>query len=532
MTHFDPIKFPARAAALAVLLIFTAAKAQEAQDAEQAGEETLQPIRIDDPRYDDEAEPPEEQFDDLVFDTESGSYRLIDDPDGDDYVEPPSEREQDAQELGRLFMLYRESLENEQYLEADTLAKRVVELSIKLNGLDSHDSAKAITNLAIAQHKTGDFESALRNFSSSIDIVERIDDRLSPALINPLQGLAATQAAVGRPDLAQETFQRAVHVSHVNEGPHNHDQVDTLESMAELYISMGEYDEAIDIQEHIFAIQSRNIEPTSIEMIPALEKRAKWQHRLQMYHRERVSWRQVINILERNYGKDDLRLIPPLKNLGRSYLFVTPVEFDFQPDTSAASGETYLRRANRIADNNPDADWRVLQDTLLTLGDYYVVSGRPNRASRVYEESWQRLTEANDDEMLKYRRQNLEKPVVLQNIYPPKYYNSERTADGRPPPDSFSTGTISFSYTVNPNGRVANLKHVETQPPQIKDFGKTVSRSIRRLIYRPRIEDGDMVATPDVIFTHEFFYRPEDLVSQPEDGSEDIADGDEDATYD
>ena len=41
-----------------------------------------------------------------------------------------------------------------------------------------------------------------------------------------------------------------------------------------------------------------------------------------------------------------------------------------------------------------------------------------------------------------------------------------------------------------------------------------------------------MVATPEVIFTHEFFYRPEDLVSQPEDGSEDIADGDEDTTYD
>lgn len=493
-----------------------------AQDAagNDAGEE-LQTIDVSRPPASGDDEPPEEEFNDMVFDEETGSYRLIESDEGDDWVEPPTQREQDEEELRRLFALYKESLDNKQYLEADTLAKQVVELSIKLNGLDSHDSAKAITNLAIAQHNNEEYEAALLNFAASIDIIERIDDRLSANLINPLQGLAATHAAMGRPDLAQETFQRAVHVSHVNEGPHNQAQVETLESMAELLLSIGEYEDAIDIQEHIYAIESRKIDPDSIDMIPALENRARWQHRLQIYHRERVTWRRVINILEREYGKEDLRLIPPLKSLGRSYLFVSPAEYEFQPDVSSASGETYLRRANRIADTNPDADWKILQDTLLTLGDYYVVSGRPNRASRVYNESWDKLSNPDDEDLeerLKYRQKNLETPVVLQQIYPPKYYNSERTNDGRPPPPSYSIGTISFGYTVNPNGRVANLKHIETQPAEIDDFYRVIAREIRRLIYRPRLVDGKMSATPNMVYTHDFFYREADLNSDPDNG--------------
>ena len=192
--------------------------AQEAEE-EAAGDDELEMIDLAEERQAPRS--PNEGVEGIEFDEATQSYRLVLDDEGDDYVEPPSERETQLDELQRLFELYREALGNKDYLEADTLAKRVVELSIRVNGLDSHDSAKAITNLGIAQHNNRDYESALRNFMASIDIVERIDDNLSPALINPLQGLAATHAAIGRPDLARLAYQRAVHVSHVNEGPHN-----------------------------------------------------------------------------------------------------------------------------------------------------------------------------------------------------------------------------------------------------------------------------------------------------------------------
>jgi tetratricopeptide (TPR) repeat protein len=477
-------------------------------------EEKIEPIILD--RRADPADIPDadEGFDDLVYDEDTRTYRLIERDSPEEPAEALTEQESQVQEVQRLFDLYREALDNRDYLEADTLAKRVVELSIRLNGLDSHDSAKAITNLGIAQHNNGDYEAAMRNFLASIDIIERIDDKLSPALVNPLQGLAATQAAVGRPDLARLSYRRAVHVTHVNDGPHNRGQVDILESLAELHVSQGDYDEAVDIQEHIFSIQSRKVEPDTIDLIPALEKRAQWQHRLQRYHGERMTWRQIIDIVEDHYGKESLELISPLTSLGKSYLFVSPAEFEYGPEVSAASGETYLKRATRIAMEHPDTSWQVVEQSLLALGDFYILSGRPNRASLTYADAWKLLSAGSSPEQLRARRDHLEQIQVLQKVYPPKYYNSERTDDGRAPPDTFETGTVSFRYNVTASGRVSDVEHLETQPREIADFSPIVGRALRRMVYRPRMVDGEVTYTTDQVYTHEFYYRPSDLPSQ------------------
>ncbi len=452
-------------------------------------------------------------FDGLIFDQRAQEYRLIEDPEEEYLVEPPSQREMDMAEIGRLFALYKESVVTENFLEADTLAKRIIELSIKVFGIDSTESSKALTNLAIAQHGNKEYEAAERNYRASIDIIERIEDRLNAALINPLKGLAATQLAIGRPDMARESFKRVVHISHVNEGPHNLDQIGVLESMAEIYLAVGEHKEALDVQEKMYAIQARKLEPTSLAILPALEKQAHWQHRLQMYDRERVTWRRVIRVLEKHHGKVDLRLIPPLTSLGKSYLFITPAEYDMQPEISVASGETYLRRANRIADSNPESDWQIQQQTLLALGDYYVLSGRPNRASRAYGELWTMLSA--DEERLASRRDYLEELNVLQEIFPPKYYRSEQV-DGQFPDNSeLERGSVSYGYTVNSSGRATKIVHIETLPPEFADMSERVRRNLRHLVYRPRLEAGKMVATPEIVFIHEFYYRPEDIPAPP-----------------
>jgi tetratricopeptide (TPR) repeat protein len=456
----------------------------------------------------------DEEYEDMGPGEDSQGYRLIEDDEGDDWVEPPSQTEMDAEELKRLYVLYREAIDNADYLEADTLAKRVVELSIKVNGLESMDSARAIANLGIVQHGNKDYESAMLNFTASIGIIERVDNRLSASLVNPLQGLAATQASLGQPALARQTYQRAVHVSHVNDGPHNQDQVKTLQSIAELHVSMGDFQEASDIQENIYSIQARNIDPESLDILPALENKATWQHRLQSYQGERQTWRRIIEVIERHKGKESLDLIEPLTNLGKSYLFVSPAQYDYQPDVSSSSGETYLRRANRIADKNPDSNWETVEDTLLALGDFYILSGRPNRAEKVYQEAWTMLSEGNDPDRVRNRRNHMETVNVLQNVFPPKYYNSERTDDGRAPPESFTEGTMTFSFAVAPNGRIVNLVNVETEPAELEEFGKVVARSLRRLIYRPRSVEGKLAGTSGVEYTHDFFYRPSDLPSR------------------
>ena len=120
------------------------------------------------------------------------------------------------------------------------------------------------------------------------------------------------------------------------------------------------------------------------------------------------------------------------------------------------------------------------------------------------------LSDDEDPQRLRTRSEHLEQVNTLQKVYPPKYYNSKQEADSRPPPENFEIGSMTFSFSVLPTGRIANLVNLETEPEEFVEFGKVISRSLRRLIYRPRTNGAKLIGTPNVVFVHEFFYRPSD----------------------
>lgn len=416
--------------------------------------------------------------------------------------------------LRTLFMLYRDAMNDGMYAEADTLAKQIVELTIEMNGLDSAVTARAITNLAIAQQGAEDYASAELNFRSAIEIIERISDRLNEALVNPLKGLAATQLALGNPGPAAETYQRAMHISHVNYGPHNLDQIEILESLAETYLAAGEHKEANNLQERIFSLQSRNISVNSEELLPALYSQARWLHRLGLFEKERYTWRRVIGILEENRGKFDLRLINPLTQLGKSYLYLGLDAAIYNQPVAPSTGEVYLKRAMRIAEENPEADWDLRSKTMIALGDYYLLTDRASRAERMYRDAWDLYSE--DETRLAKRVEMLQSLEVLHQTEAPKIYGSTATQAPTRPPSGFETGTLEFQYTVTVRGTAANIELVDSRPAGLEDMESRVKREIRRIMHRPRMEDGKMMPTDNVRHTHNFYYRPSDLpASEP-----------------
>ncbi len=479
--------------ALAALFAMLAAGAQEAPEtaAAPAGadDSEVQPVSIENSRH--VADPVfSEDFPETI-------------------EEPPPPPETDEERLRRLFTLYRNAIAESSFEEADALGKQIVELTIATDGRNSDESARALTNLAIAQHGMGDYESAQLNFSASIDIIETVRNRLHPALINPLRGLGASQLAAGRPDLASESFERAVHVSHVNNGPHNLEQVELLESLAETYLAAGEADLTMDLQERIYILQARNIDPDSEDILPALYNQARWQRRLQLYDKERYTWRRVISVLEDHRGRDDLSLIAPLTELGQSYLYVAPVDVGYQHPTSASTGEIYLKRALRIAEDHPETDWRIVSDAMIELADYYILTDRSNRAERMYRDAWDLMS--GDEERQRARYEALQTLQVLQGIRPPKVYGVDSGAIPARRPDGFETGTVVYQYAVSTRGTATDIELVEMQPAGLSDMETSVGRELRHLIQRPRLVDGDAVQTNNLTYTHDFYYRPSDL---------------------
>ncbi|MGA8205891.1 MAG: tetratricopeptide repeat protein [Woeseiaceae bacterium] len=437
-----------------------------------------------------------------------------DDLEADVLAEAAAAKAQDPdQRLADEFEQFKQLIENRSYDEADTVAKRIIELAIATKGPKSHETAKALTNLAIVQERTKQFEAAQQNFQAAIDIIEDIEDRLNSQLVNPLKGLAAAELESGRPDLASDTYQRAIHVTHVNQGPHNLNQIDLLESLAEVDLRMGDVDAARDVQDRIYALNVRAYDVDTMELIPSLMRRAAWQQRAGLIYDERATYRRVIHIIEVKRSKDDLALVEPLVLLGKSFFYYdTSGQPTSYQDAAMSTGEIYFKRAVRIAAESPDSNWRIVADTTLALGDNYMHDGNVQRARQVYASVWNMLSEDDDPDKLEVRRDALESVHLLKAGLVPGYVG-ESDPNANPPStdDPVRQGRVVVSYVVSTRGRATRLKLVEAEPPEFSDMQTNVEREVRRRLYRPRFDNADAVDSKKQLFEHTFYYRQSDL---------------------
>ena len=413
--------------------------------------------------------------------------------------------------------------------EAENVAKRIIELSIRATGPKSDDTAKALHNLAVIQHQTNDYEAAQQNFSAAIEIIEDNEDQLNERLINPLQGLGVSQLESGRPDLALRTFTRAVHISHVNEGPHNLDQIVLLESLAETNLRIGAPEDAKNNQDMIYALNIRHYAGNAMAMIPSLMRRAEWQRRTGYILDERATYRRAIRIIENANGKDHVTLIEPLMKLGESYFFVDTGESSSYQAATAASGEMYFKRAVRIASENTDADWLILAKAKVSLGDYYNFRSELSRARSNYHDAWVLMSE--EEGRLDLRKNTLEVLTPLNEEPIPRFAGDASSADRRPDDNNLREGEVIIAYDVDSRGRVAQLKIVEARPVEFDDMRRYIQREMRARIYRPRFVDAEPVDSPNQTLSHKFYYRQDELDELRENsGAQSPPDGESDQT--
>lgn len=419
------------------------------------------------------------------------------DPDAVDKAVPAEE------DLIREFDRYRRLLDEGAIDEADTSAKLIVQMTIRLHGPESLETSKALNNLAIVQSRSGQYDAAIQNFERSIEIIETVEDRLNGKLVNPLKGLGAAQLSSGRPDLAARTLDRARHITHVNEGPHNLEQVEILESLAESTLRAGDIEGARDILDRIFLLNVRHFQNDQMALLPSLMRRGDWQHKAGYVNDERATYRRVIRIIESNLGKEDPQLILPLRKLGESFYFVDRTDTNPYKSGVAVSGEIYFKRAARIADSSPNLPWQEKVATDLALADYYIFAESYQRARKIYTATWTYLSA--DPERLEARARLLEQPVMLfERRLPSQVF--ERNLTGEP----VLTGTIRVDYNVSPRGRVRNIR-TEASPPEFTDIQRLVHREIRSRIFRPMMVDGQPQLSENITFEHPFRYRQSDL---------------------
>ena len=425
-----------------------------------------------------------------------------------DEVAPPARKANvvTEEQLLEEFARYRRLIQEGTLDEADVAAKRIVEMTIRVYGPQTRETASALNNLGIVQHGNGQYDAAIQNFTSSVEILENVEDRLNGALVNPLKGLGAAQLGSGRPDLALGSFNRAAHITHVNEGPHNLDQVEILESIAETFIRMGETKEARSILDRIHLINVKQFEKNPLGLLPSLMNRASWQHRAGYYAEERSSYRRAIRIVEASSGSNDPLLIEPLRRLGESFYYIDVNMTSPQQQGMVSTGEMYFKRASRIAEKADDIGWRELAETKLALADYYTFSESQNRSRKLYKEVWNLLSEGDD--RLALRNELFADPVPIRTGSLPLHAAGSSTSGASR--SDLMTGKIIVSYNVTSRGRVREMQ-TEAIPPEFTDMQRMVHREIRGRVFRPRVAEGEAVDSDGLVFEHAFSYLQSDL---------------------
>ena len=448
------------------------------------------------------AQDEEVDSDDVVVDPLEQTVPVAD----EEVLPEPQQYEASEERLLTEFARYRVLLQQGTLDEADIAAKRIVEMAIKVYGPRSRETANALNNLGIVQHSNGQFDAAIQNFTSSIEIIEFVADRLNDALVNPLKGLGAAQLGNGRPDQARKTYTRAAHITQVNEGPHNLDQIEILESIAETYIRMGDLKSGRNILDRIHIINVKHFEQDPLGLLPSLMSRATWQHRAGYYAEERTTYRRAVRIIETSSGKNDPLLVEPLRRLGESFYFIDVTMSTPQQQGLVSNGEIYFKRAVRIAEKSEDMDWRQRAKAQIVLADYYIYIDSQNRARKLYQQVWDSLS--TDDEHLAQRTAWFNDPVAIRAERLPTFAGN--AAPGNPARDDILSGRIVVDYSVSARGHVRNLR-TEAFPPEFTDMQRVVHREIRRRIHRPRVVDGVPVQSDGMHFEHDFDYSKADL---------------------
>lgn len=439
-----------------------------------------------------------------VTDEETKPPSIIASGDWSELIQPPTTADQ-QQTVN--FQAFAEALANESFSEAEVAAKQMIELANANSGSGPSERARALHNLAVAQQLQGSYDSAVLNYSAALDSIASDYDNLSPSLIMPLRGLALARVDLDLPREAQETFDRALHVSNVNHGPHSLNQLPILNAKIDVYLDQQDAESALDILDRIQMLYTREYPKHSEELLPLYYQQAAIYDKLKMYGKSYDAWRHVLTIKQRHHAKNDVALIEPHMRIAE--INIRGLRKDAFRAVTTSPAEKHLKKALWIAENSPEENWEAKKDCLLSLADFYTLFGMKGRANRYYSAAWNLMS--SDKIYWPARAKEFETPVPLARVPPHPYARFEYSRNrDEIDTDDFLEGEMLVAFTINEHGRTTNQRIIEADPADFQLMERRVLKSVEEFVYRPRYMDGKAAPSVDQQYRASYFYLPAD----------------------
>lgn len=365
---------------------------------------------------------------------------------------------------------------------------------------------KLLVNSGILYSASGQYEEGVNLIEAGIEMMERRVPQFSEELIPALIAKGISEFSLDDFEMAEDSYRRAQHITHRQGGVYAEGQLPIVDRLTAIHLKQGRILSADQQQRFSLRVAEQTYGPNSVELVPMLT-------RLGSYFSQRGSAYPVaidatstenrmvrselfddafgyldraITIVEQNFGKNDTRLVEPLRTMARARL---------RQNTKNTLAEEALERSLDIVESNPDSDLTDRANAMIALGDLYIVTG-DDRAAETYLVAWHLLQE---NEQTRQLSSTLFGTPVRVNPRQRPVRILHRQPDNTEPGDPLF---VSLEYSVTTEGRVQSVRVIDKNVPN--DKVRDMRDDIRRTRFRPRIKDGEIVATHGLVLYQPF----------------------------
>jgi len=428
----------------------------------------------------------------------------------------------DDARMARKFDIVLASAGKGEYTRAD---EQIGDIVAKVDDLAPDAGAAILADAAIIKAALGDPLTALSLLDRSTELAEHTRGPFDPFLFNMLMVKASIHAEHGEWAPAKELLRRAQHIVHRDDGVYTQRQLPIIDRLTRIDLEQGDPVSADREQRFNLKISEQAYGDDSEELVPVLEKVGDYfsdrgseipvrelsriccgsydaqilrdrfpdqntefliRYRNSLFHESYDLYERAIKILEDKYGENDPRLVEPLRTLAWARLM------DQRPNKSA---EALMERAYNIVAENPATDISDRIKALVGLADLYNIS-YDRKAGERYLEAWQMLMD--HPELTQLRHEVFGAPIrlfPLQRALP----LSRRPMSTEDDAEIYAD----VVFTIDEDGSTSDVEILESNLPN--DDASALRRFVqRRVKYRPRIVDGQLVKT-EGMFLHQTY---------------------------
>lgn len=380
------------------------------------------------------------------------------------------------------------------------------------NGLLDSDQSDSPVDDAEGLVAVAEFPEAINIVELEIDKIERRSSRYNIELARPLVILGDALAGVGDREGALGAYDRAIHITRVNRGLHHPSQVDIVYREAYILAANGKDAQANRRHEYAYDILLRSYGGGSPMLLPGIFSLADWYLVNYNIFSARGLYEHALSVADETLPANDPDRLRALRGVAATYRSerFPPYQKERRPASSQAVGYRYgsMPAINNFAKGeralievvnvimaSEEATDEIVAQAVLDLGDWYLVFGKQDRATTLYQHVWE-LLQSNPDRLAEIF--DTPKPLYLPLPGDPE---TGGIAAGRP-----RSGIVELSFRVDESGGVSSIATLHSEPQDLMDV--KVRRAVRRARYRPAFDGEATLATEDVRVSHEFMYYP------------------------